>query len=199
MFIHEYSVHFSPPVCLQYNGFLASGKCPTASVHITVEVGRVRACLRHGVHHPVGRAAHARHIWDCASSWLGATHRQSTRPLQDDWQENVRIEIYICSLRQILYNQFVLFFFYVSSLLTFNVTRMQLAKAHTLFPAVLDSSQICSTSQNLLDPDFARPRWSCAYTNHLHYVLEWTLVSLIPHVDGACIWLPLFRYFVYVC
>jgi len=31
------------------------------------------------------------------------------------------------------------------------------------------------------------------------YILEWMLMSSIPHVDGACIWLPYFDIALYIC
>jgi len=32
----------------------------------------------------------------------------------------------------------------------------------------------------------------------MYYILEWVLASSIPHVDGACIWLPYFDIALYI-
>jgi len=40
----------------------------------------------------------------------------------------------------------------------------------------------------------AEPRWLCAYVSRNVFIFEWMLAGSIPHVDGACIWLPICRH-----
>ena len=65
------------------------GERAASSIHLSAQVGRIRADGRHGLHHAVGRSSRSCHLRDRSAPRMGATRREGACTQQDDQQENV--------------------------------------------------------------------------------------------------------------
>jgi len=72
---------------------------------------------------------------------------------------------------------------------------MQLSYKHTRQYRIL--SYLCTATGARC---ISMHRVCCAHMSAaMYYILEWMLASSIPHVDGACLWLPYFDINLYIC